>query len=160
MPYWRAQGMLMSSALGEYYKDLQNEAFTTPFAIYHRRYSTNTNPKWPLAQPMRFLGHNGAPPPPFLCCHIGSRLFFAFWTAYRTVWFFLMLNSLSFVYAPILAGEINTLQGNLNWVASREHRLTHPVWKNRESDFLPLTSAAGSDSANLDAFAEFLVRLA
>ena len=55
------------------------------------------------------------------------------------------------------AGEINTLQGNLNWVASREHRLTHPVWKNREADFLPLTSAAGSDSANLDAFAEFLV---
>ena len=51
----------MSSALGEYYKDLQNEAFTTPFAIYHRRYSTNTTPKWPLAQPMRFLGHNGAP---------------------------------------------------------------------------------------------------
>lgn len=54
------QGMLMSSALGEYYKDLQNKEFKTPFAIYHRRYSTNTNPKWPLAQPMRFLGHNGA----------------------------------------------------------------------------------------------------
>lgn len=46
----------------------------------------------------------------------------------------------------------------MNWVASREHRLTHPVWKSREADFLPLTSAAGSDSANLDAFAEFLVR--
>jgi glutamate synthase domain-containing protein 1 len=55
------------------------------------------------------------------------------------------------------AGEINTLQGNLNWVASREHRLTHPVWENREADFLPLTSASGSDSANLDAMAEFLV---
>ena len=27
--------------------------------IYHRRFSTNTVPKWPLAQPMRFLGHNG-----------------------------------------------------------------------------------------------------
>lgn len=51
--------MLQSSALGEYYLDLQNPKFTTPFAIYHRRYSTNTNPKWPLAQPMRFLGHNG-----------------------------------------------------------------------------------------------------
>ena len=53
------QGMLTSSALGDYYKDLRDERFTTPFAIYHRRYSTNTTPKWPLAQPMRFLGHNG-----------------------------------------------------------------------------------------------------
>lgn len=51
--------MLQSSALGEYYLDLKNPKFATPFAIYHRRYSTNTNPKWPLAQPMRFLGHNG-----------------------------------------------------------------------------------------------------
>ncbi len=53
------QGMLTSSALGDYYKDLRNPEFKTPFAIYHRRYSTNTTPKWPLAQPMRFLGHNG-----------------------------------------------------------------------------------------------------
>lgn len=55
------------------------------------------------------------------------------------------------------AGEINTLQGNLNWVASREHSLTHPAWDGREADFLPLTSAASSDSANLDMLAEFLV---
>lgn len=59
--------------------------------------------------------------------------------------------------APLPAGEINTLQGNLNWVASREHSLTHPVWEGREADFLPLTSAASSDSANLDMLAEFLV---
>ena len=39
------------------------------------------------------------------------------------------------------AGEINTLQGNLNWVASREHSLRHPVWGGREHEFLPLTSA-------------------
>jgi glutamate synthase (ferredoxin) len=56
-----------------------------------------------------------------------------------------------------LAGEINTLQGNLNWVASREHSLTHPAWDGREADFLPLTSPAASDSANLDMLAEFLV---
>ena len=55
------------------------------------------------------------------------------------------------------AGEINTLQGNLNWVSSREHSLTHPVWAGREADFLPLTSNAASDSANLDMMAEFLV---
>ena len=53
------QGMLQSAALGKFYLDLQNEAYTTAFAIYHRRFSTNTTPKWPLAQPMRFLGHNG-----------------------------------------------------------------------------------------------------
>ena len=51
--------MLQSAALGNFYKDLQNEAYTTAFAMYHRRFSTNTTPKWPLAQPMRFMGHNG-----------------------------------------------------------------------------------------------------
>lgn len=53
------KGMLRSEALGLFYLDLQNELYTSPFAIYHRRYSTNTSPRWPLAQPMRFLGHNG-----------------------------------------------------------------------------------------------------
>ncbi len=53
--------MLQSAALGKFYKDLQNEAYTTAFAMYHRRFSTNTTPKWPLAQPMRFMGHNGNP---------------------------------------------------------------------------------------------------
>ncbi len=42
-------------------------------------------------------------------------------------------------------------------MASREHSLTHPVWEGREADFLPLTSATSSDSANLDMLAEFLV---
>ena len=56
------------------------------------------------------------------------------------------------------AGEINTLQGNLNWVASREHALKHPVWEGREGEFLPLCSVAESDSANLDHMAEFMMR--
>ncbi len=56
------------------------------------------------------------------------------------------------------AGEINTLQGNLNWVASREHSLTNPVWKGREEELLPLCSGAESDSANLDHVAELLMR--
>ena len=56
-----AQGMLQSAALGQFYKDLKNEHYTTGFAMYHRRFSTNTTPKWPLAQPMRFVGHNGMP---------------------------------------------------------------------------------------------------
>ena len=54
------QGMLQAEALGRFYKDLKNPLTETAFAVYHRRFSTNTTPKWPLAQPMRVLGHNGA----------------------------------------------------------------------------------------------------
>ncbi len=53
------KGMVRSEVLGEFYLDLKNPAFVSPFAVYHRRFSTNTMPKWPLAQPMRLLGHNG-----------------------------------------------------------------------------------------------------
>jgi hypothetical protein len=53
------KGMLRSVAVGAFFKDLKDPRFETGFAIYHRRFSTNTNPKWPLAQPMRILGHNG-----------------------------------------------------------------------------------------------------
>jgi glutamate synthase (ferredoxin) len=53
------KGMVRSVVLGEFYLDLQNPAYQSNFAVYHRRFSTNTMPKWPLAQPMRLLGHNG-----------------------------------------------------------------------------------------------------
>jgi glutamate synthase (ferredoxin) len=53
------KGMVRSEVLDRFYLDLQNPAYESAFAIYHRRFSTNTLPKWPLAQPMRFLGHNG-----------------------------------------------------------------------------------------------------
>jgi glutamate synthase (ferredoxin) len=53
------KGMVRSAVLGEFYSDLTNPKFTAAFAVYHRRFSTNTLPKWPLAQPMRVLGHNG-----------------------------------------------------------------------------------------------------
>ncbi|MBD2693316.1 glutamate synthase large subunit [Anabaena catenula] len=53
------KGMVRSAVLGEFYEDLKNPAFKSAFAVYHRRFSTNTMPKWPLAQPMRLLGHNG-----------------------------------------------------------------------------------------------------
>ena len=51
--------MVQGCILPQFYKDLVNPEYTTPFVIYHRRFSTNTTPKWPLAQPMRVLGHNG-----------------------------------------------------------------------------------------------------
>ena len=50
------------------------------------------------------------------------------------------------------------MQGNINWIASREHSLNHPVWEGREHEFLPLCNATESDSANLDHVAEMLVR--
>jgi len=53
------KGMVRSAVLGDFYLDLKNPSYTSPFAVYHRRFSTNTMPKWPLAQPMRLLGHNG-----------------------------------------------------------------------------------------------------
>ena len=53
------KGMVQSAVLPLFYKDLTNEDYTTQFIIYHRRFSTNTNPRWPLAQPMRVVGHNG-----------------------------------------------------------------------------------------------------
>lgn len=53
------KGMLRSAVLGEFFLDLKDEDYESSFSIYHRRFSTNTNPKWPLAQPMRMLGHNG-----------------------------------------------------------------------------------------------------
>jgi glutamate synthase (ferredoxin) len=53
------KGMVRSSVLREFYPDLQNQLFTSNFAVFHRRFSTNTFPRWALAQPFRMLGHNG-----------------------------------------------------------------------------------------------------
>lgn len=53
------KGMVRSTILGEFYEDLKNPNYNSRFALYHRRFSTNTMPKWSLAQPMRLLGHNG-----------------------------------------------------------------------------------------------------
>jgi len=53
------KGMLRSEFLVKYYNDLSNSLYLSNFAVYHRRFSTNTMPKWSLAQPMRFMAHNG-----------------------------------------------------------------------------------------------------
>nr|YP_009392633.1 glutamate synthase [Bostrychia tenella]ARW61195.1 glutamate synthase [Bostrychia tenella] len=53
------KGMVRSQILSQYYLDLSNYLYVSSFAIYHRRFSTNTFPKWSLAQPMRFIAHNG-----------------------------------------------------------------------------------------------------
>ncbi|MEM8612199.1 MAG: glutamate synthase-related protein [Cyanobacteria bacterium P01_H01_bin.105] len=53
------KGMVRSEVLGQFYLDLQDRDYESAFAVYHRRFSTNTLPKWPLAHPMRLVGHNG-----------------------------------------------------------------------------------------------------
>ncbi len=53
------KGMLIAPYLDTFYSDLKEEDFESPFAIFHQRYSTNTLPKWYLAQPFRWLAHNG-----------------------------------------------------------------------------------------------------
>ncbi|MEM8638345.1 MAG: glutamate synthase large subunit [Cyanobacteria bacterium P01_G01_bin.54] len=108
------KGMVRAEILGQFYADLQNPAFTSRFAVYHRRFSTNTMPKWPLAQPMRLLGHNG---------------------------------------------EINTLLGNINWMAAREPSLNAQGWSDADLQSLtPIVNVRNSDSANLDSVMELLVR--
>ena len=53
------KGMLTSGQLRRYYTDLSSDYFTSGLALVHSRFSTNTFPKWKLAQPFRFLCHNG-----------------------------------------------------------------------------------------------------
>ncbi|TBR44708.1 glutamate synthase large subunit [Marinomonas agarivorans] len=53
------KGLMMPVDLPSFYKDLGNEALTTAICVFHQRFSTNTLPKWPLAQPFRMLAHNG-----------------------------------------------------------------------------------------------------
>jgi len=53
------KGMLIAPYLDTFYPDLKDEDFESSFVIFHQRYSTNTLPKWYLAQPFRWLAHNG-----------------------------------------------------------------------------------------------------
>ncbi len=106
------KGMVRSEILDEFYQDLQHPKFEISFAVYHRRFSTNTLPRWKLAQPMRLLGHNG---------------------------------------------EINTLLGNLNWANATEVHIEE-IWDQASDDLKPVVNVSSSDSANLDATLELLVR--
>ena len=53
------KGMLTSVQLRDYYSDLTDKRLESAIAMVHSRFSTNTFPSWDLAQPFRFLGHNG-----------------------------------------------------------------------------------------------------
>ncbi len=53
------KGLMMPVDLPEFYLDLADERLETAICIFHQRFSTNTLPKWPLAQPFRLIAHNG-----------------------------------------------------------------------------------------------------
>ncbi|WP_373976519.1 glutamate synthase large subunit [Chitinibacter sp. SCUT-21] len=53
------KGLVTPENLPVFYLDLKDERFASSLAVYHQRFSTNTWPQWKLAQPFRFLAHNG-----------------------------------------------------------------------------------------------------
>ncbi|HXM95966.1 MAG TPA: glutamate synthase large subunit [Candidatus Dormibacteraeota bacterium] len=53
------KGLLTPWQFPQFYEDLRDTSFATTFAIFHQRYSTNTEPSWHLAQPFRHVAHNG-----------------------------------------------------------------------------------------------------
>jgi len=53
------KGLMMPVDLPVFYKDLGDPTLATAICTFHQRFSTNTLPRWPLAQPFRFLAHNG-----------------------------------------------------------------------------------------------------
>src|SRR5258708_30481235 len=105
------KGLLAPNQLARFYLDLADPRYTSALGVFHQRYSTNTFPSWPLAQPMRMLAHNG---------------------------------------------EINTVQGNRNWMQARESSLASPWWGERIQDLVPVVDPSGSDSAQLDNVLELL----
>ena len=107
------KGQLTSLQLREYYPDLRNKRLVSAFGLIHSRFATNTFPSWKLAQPFRYIAHNG---------------------------------------------EINTLQGNLNWLKTSERNFTSPYFTREEMDMLlPIITEGQSDSACLDNMIELLM---
>ncbi|HEX8314146.1 MAG TPA: glutamate synthase large subunit [Flavisolibacter sp.] len=106
------KGQLTSLQLRNYYPDLSNKRLVSAFGLVHSRFATNTFPSWKLAQPFRYIAHNG---------------------------------------------EINTLQGNLNWLKTSEKNFTSSYFTKEEMDMLlPIITSGQSDSACLDNMIELL----
>ncbi len=107
------KGQLTSLQVREYFPDLNNKRVVSAFGLIHSRFATNTFPSWKLAQPFRYIAHNG---------------------------------------------EINTLNGNLNWLRTSEKGFFSPYFTQEEMDMLlPIVTSGQSDSACLDNMIELLV---
>ena len=53
------KGLLLAPQVGRYYRDLADPRAISALALVHQRFSTNTFPRWNLAQPFRYIAHNG-----------------------------------------------------------------------------------------------------
>ena len=53
------KGLVMPANLPAFFPDLNDERFASSLIVFHQRFSTNTWPQWKLAQPFRYLAHNG-----------------------------------------------------------------------------------------------------
>ncbi|QNP39409.1 glutamate synthase large subunit [Lysobacter solisilvae (ex Woo and Kim 2020)] len=53
------KGMVLPDRLAQFYPDLQRQELASSAVVFHQRFSTNSAPRWPLAQPFRLLAHNG-----------------------------------------------------------------------------------------------------
>ena len=53
------KGLMLPNAIKDFYLDLGNDNFKASTCVFHQRFSTNTSPRWHLAQPFRLLAHNG-----------------------------------------------------------------------------------------------------
>ena len=53
------KALLTGPQLPAFYPDFRYPEFESAVAVFHQRYSTNTLPSWPLAQPFRLIAHNG-----------------------------------------------------------------------------------------------------
>jgi glutamate synthase (NADPH/NADH) large chain len=53
------KGLVMPANLPVFYKDLSEGELESALCVFHQRFSTNTWPQWRLAQPFRYLAHNG-----------------------------------------------------------------------------------------------------
>ncbi len=53
------KGLVMPAFLAKFYLDLDDERLASSLCVFHQRFSTNTWPQWRLAQPFRFIAHNG-----------------------------------------------------------------------------------------------------
>ncbi|MCX7847584.1 MAG: glutamate synthase large subunit [bacterium] len=53
------KGMLTGTQLQQFFPEFHDARFAAAFAVVHQRFSTNTLPTWSLAQPFRYVAHNG-----------------------------------------------------------------------------------------------------
>ncbi len=53
------KGLMLPNAISDFYKDIGRKSFKAKICLFHQRFSTNTQPRWHLAQPFMLLAHNG-----------------------------------------------------------------------------------------------------